>query len=160
MVMRRCKYLWVLGMLLFAGHPAWAAQLWTVQAVNVNGGVVCDAFATGAAGRAPYEFRFRRSKTSLLLIISYAGPAIRAAAQATILQDGVPLGTLPASFPGFGARPAVVISLRPDTVDFLDLEKRRSLTVVVGAERFDMGLLASDGMGRGMSACMAYLQGL
>jgi hypothetical protein len=50
---------------------AHAGQLWTAQAVDAGGKIVCDAFAAGAAGRPLYEFRFRRTGTGLLLIISY-----------------------------------------------------------------------------------------
>jgi hypothetical protein len=34
--------------------PAPADELWTVQAANINGKAVCDAFAQGAVGRPPY----------------------------------------------------------------------------------------------------------
>jgi hypothetical protein len=38
-----------------------SGELWTVQALDAGGEVVCDAFAAGMMGRPFYEFRFRRS---------------------------------------------------------------------------------------------------
>jgi hypothetical protein len=136
--------------------PAHAGQLWTVQAVDAGGKIVCDAFAAGAAGRPLYEFRFRRTGTGLLLIISYDDQQKIEHGRATIYQDGASVGTFQADATKFGTRNALAISLAPQAVDFADLEKHRSLVVAAAGQRFEMGLLASDHMADGMVSCTNF----
>jgi hypothetical protein len=136
--------------------PAHAGQLWTVQAADVGGKIVCDAFAAGKVGRPLYEFRFRRTGTGLLLIISYDDQQKIGHGQATIYQDGASVGTVQAKAIRFGTRNALAISLAPQSVDFADLEKHRSLVVAVAGQRFEMALLASDHMADGMVSCMNF----
>ena len=128
--------------------------------MKVNGAIVCDAFAmggvAGAGNRVPYEFRFRRAEKSLILFIAHAGPAITNPGDAIITLDGKRLGAIPATSIAFGERPALAISLAPGSVDFHDLERHSKLTVAVDAARFDMAMIASDGMANAMDACARY----
>lgn len=144
----------LLKLLILAANPlaAHAGQLWTVQAIDTGDAIACDAFATGAAGRSPYEFRFRRLRASLWLLISYEGPVI-GPGEATIYQDGVAVSTLPAQSAKLGNRNAILISLQPQSVNFADLERHRLLTVVIKRQRFEMALWADDHIARGMDAC-------
>jgi hypothetical protein len=138
------------------GGGARAGQVWTVQAVAADKEIVCDAFAEGEARRPVYEFRFRRSATSLLLIISYTGAAIPHVRQAALSQDGAPLGTLPAVATRFGERNAIAISLEPGSVDFSQLERHRLLTAIVSGQSFEIGLLPEDRVADNMAACIEY----
>ncbi len=128
-----------------------------VQARSANGAVVCDGFAVGvdpaAGARVPYEIRFRRSSGSLLLIVSYDGPALVAGRHANIAEDGQSVGDFDATPTKFGNLNAVEISLDSNSVDFHDLERHRSLAVTVGAVRFEMAMLPSDELATNMDAC-------
>lgn len=145
---------------LLAGAAMGAEQLWTVQAVNAAGAVVCDAFAKGAAAgagdRVPYEIRFRRSNDALLLIVSHEGPALPRVRDLTIRLDGRPVGTFPAQALTFDTRPAIATSLDPRSVDFQDLQRHRLLTVTVGSARFEMAFLSTDKLAEGMEACARF----
>ena len=142
------------------GASSGGERLWTVQAVRVDGSVVCDAFATGAAAsdRIPYEIRFRRSNDTLLLIVSHDGPAQPPVRELTVSLDGQPFGTFPANALTFGTRAAVVTSLDPRSVDFKALQRYRLMSVTVGASRFDMGILPTDRLAEGMEACARFVK--
>jgi hypothetical protein len=145
---------------ILASRAAWsepAPRLWTVQAIQLPDGVTCDAAAQGASGRPGYEVRFRRDAKSLLLIVAYDGPGVRDARSATILLDGEAVGTFPAIATRFGERAAVAISLDPASVDFADLERHRSMTIRVGADRFGMGFLPSDHLAAAMDQCVTRM---
>jgi hypothetical protein len=77
---------------------------------------------------------------------------------ASILLDGWPVGTPPFTTSKFAERKAIVISLNPGSVDFHDLETKQSLVVNIADQRFEMAMLARDGVAHGMDRCLAHMR--
>jgi hypothetical protein len=129
-------------------------HLWTVQAVAVGDEIVCDAFASGAMERPPYEFRFRRSKGGLLLILSYDGPkVINHKPYATIIIDDSS-NTFPAKDSHFGNRNAFLISLDPSSVDFHIFDHTAPFQIAVGATIFNLATLPDDDVYSNYNRCL------
>jgi hypothetical protein len=140
-------------------RPAWAAEgahLWTVQAVNVGTETVCDAYAQGAHDRPPYEFRFRRSKSNLLFILSYDGQVLTdRAGDASIIIAGHE-HDLPAVATHFGARNALEVSIDPASVDFSDFDKDEPIVVKFGGATFELVFLEADHLSQSFSTCLRF----
>ncbi|MGO9741371.1 MAG: hypothetical protein ACLPN5_07640 [Roseiarcus sp.] len=146
------------SMVAAAAAPASAqTSLWTVQAADVGGTLVCDAFASGAAGRNPYEFRLRRSKTQMLLIVSYDGPAIAGAIDTAAIVIGGKAMRVPASASKLGGRNAVVVSLDPKSVDLRVFDRTAPFDVEVGGAEFQLATLASDQVRQHMDECAQFV---
>jgi hypothetical protein len=144
----------------FLAAPAQAddLRLWTVQAVDTGQEKVCDAFARGAYGRPLYEFRFRRSKDNILLIVSYDGPKIAAEkGEADIVFNGRRMGTKAVGIK-FGDRNAFAISIKPKGFDFHQFDATVPFSVTFGGEKFEISFKADDGVGTGMDACMRAMK--
>jgi len=154
-----CCVLAVLAFSLLTSLSVLAGELWTVQAVDTGKEKTCDAFASGAQGRPLYEFRFRRTGSSLLLIVSYNGAAVPRFETATIRVDGALVGTLPATAGTFGKRKAIIISLDPASVDLAELETKRSLEISVSGQTFRVAMWASDQIAANMQRCLAFIAG-
>jgi hypothetical protein len=155
----RMRYLAGLAAVLFLA-PASAddLRLWTVQAYDTGTEKVCDAIARGAHDRPLYEFRFRRSKDNILLIVSYDGPKVPAEdGNADILLDKEHF-VLPAVAIKFDGRNAIGISISPKGFDFHDFDRTVPLSVTFGGERFEIAFKADDEVGLNMDACMRAMK--
>jgi hypothetical protein len=131
-------------------------HLWTVQAVKVGTETVCDAYAQGAHDRPPYEFRFRRSKSDLLFILSYDGQLLTdRGGDASIIVAGQE-HTLPAVTTRFGARNALVVSISPGSVDFSDFDKNEPIAVQFGGSTFELVFLKRDHLSEAFSSCLRF----
>jgi hypothetical protein len=139
--------------------PAWGAEdthLWTVQAVKVRTEIVCDAYAQGAYNRPPYEFRFRRSKSDLLFILSYDGQVLAGrAGDASIIIAGQE-HALPAVATHFGARNAIEVSIDPGSVDFSAFDKDGPIVVKFGGATFELVFLKADHLSQSFSSCLRF----
>ena len=155
--MRYWKALTALGLFL-APVQADDLRLWVVQAVDTGTEKVCDAFAKGAYNRPLYEFRFRRARDYLYLIVSYDGPKVVAEkGDADILFNGRHM-VAPATAISFGNRNAFVISIKPQGFDFHQFDATVPLSVSFGSEKFDVSFKADDEVGSNMDACMRAMK--
>jgi hypothetical protein len=138
---------------------AWAAgntHLWAVQAVDAGTETVCDAYAQGAHDRPPYEFRFRRSKSELLFILSYDGQVLTdRGGDVSIIVAGQE-HTLPAVATHFGARNALVVSISPGSVNFADFDKDEPIVVKFGGSTFELVFLEADHLSETFSNCLRF----
>jgi hypothetical protein len=131
-------------------------NLWTVQAVKVGGEIVCDAFASGAVGRGPYEFRLRRGKDQMLFIVSYDGDKLPAAAKTATIVIRDQVMRLPATLTKLGERNAVLIALEPQSVDLRFFDQSGPFEVDAGAAVFHLALLESDHVRQHMEECARF----
>ena len=130
------------------------ARLWTVQAVDTGQGATCDAFAAGAAGRAPYEFRFRRAARSLLLVVSYAGPKLKGPVASADIAIGSNTFRLAAEETRFGGRNAFVVSIDPASFDPNVFDRDAPFVITAGGATFGLATVASDNVAANWRACL------
>jgi hypothetical protein len=131
-------------------------HLWTVQAVNTGAETVCDAFAQGAHKRPPYEFRFRRSKSDLLFIVSYDGKRLHdQSGDAAIVIDGKK-HDLPAVASHFGTRNAFTVSLSPDSVDFSEFDRTIPIIAKFSGATFELSFLEADHLSETFTECLRF----
>ena len=128
-------------------------HLWTVQAVNAGGEFVCDAFASGTNGRPPYEFRFRRSKSGLTLIISYDGTKVKSDKSPPLfLMEVQP--HLPQSLRTLASVMHSLFPSDPKSVDFSFFNKTAPFQVAFGSTMFNLATLESDHVERNFADCL------
>jgi hypothetical protein len=132
-------------------------SLWTVQAVAAGGETVCDAFASGAAERSPYEFRLRRGKTEMLLIVSYDGEPIAGAIDTATIIIGGKAVRLPARPSKMGDRNAIVVSFDPKSVDLKVFDQTVPFNVEAGGAVFQLATLANDRVRQHMAECARFV---
>lgn len=133
-------------------------RLWTVQAVDTGTEKVCDAFASGMHDRPPYEFRFRRAKDYLYLIVSYDGPKLAAeTGKAEIVFDGAHMMAPASAFP-FGGRNAFAVTINPRGFDFHQFDRTVPFVVTFADARFEIAFKADDHLGDNMVACMRAMK--
>jgi hypothetical protein len=153
------RYLTAMAAALFLA-PASAddLRLWTVQAVDTGTEKVCDAFARGMYGRPLYEFRFRRSKDNIYLIVSYEGPKLaEEKGDADILFDGKHM-VAPAVAITFDSRNAFAISISPNGFDFHQFDRTIPFSVTFAGANFEIAFKADDEVGNNMGACMRAIK--
>jgi hypothetical protein len=129
-------------------------HLWTVQVVNTGEEFVCDAFATGQMGRPPYEFRFRRSKSGLTLVLSYDGPKLHSPDEyATIIINNA-ANTLPAVAGRFGKRNAFFISIDPYSFKLSIFKQNTPIQISIGATMFNLMIVENDHVEQAFADCL------
>ena len=129
-------------------------RLWTVQAVDTGQEIVCDAFAGGAVGDFSYEIRFRRSRTRLLLVISYDGSKIQSIDDYATIVIGKSSNRLPAVASQFGTHNAFIISIDPSSFDLRIFDQTEPIQIIVGQSVFISTVLASDHVRENFSDCI------
>lgn len=136
--------------------PASAEQLrlWTVQAVDTGQEIVCDAFAEGAVGDFSYELRFRRSRSRLLLVVSYDGSKIQSIDGYATILVGKDSNRLPAVDSQFGTSNAFIISIDPSSFDLGIFDRTEAIQIRIGRSVFISTVLASDHVRQNLSDCI------